>query len=177
MDILLDMDGVLTDFVEGVGRMYDKDLYERWEYGKDIPELLGVTENEFRSLIASKKQFWTSLKPYPWAADLYKFCKDFTNTLFLSAPMKNDHKSAGQKIKWIEKHIKPDITPFDYILTGRKTFVARSDRILIDDFDENIDKWEKYGGIGILFPRPWNTLFEHSESAFEYTKNAIEQLF
>jgi hypothetical protein len=39
-----------------------------------------------------------------------------------------------------------------------KASVAGPGKILIDDKNENIDEWEAAGGIGILYPRPWNRL-------------------
>ena len=30
-----------------------------------------------------------------------------------------------------------------------------------DDKNENIDEWEEAGGMGILYPRPWNRLADH----------------
>ena len=43
-----------------------------------------------------------------------------------------------------------------YAITPRKHLFARPDSLLIDDYSENIERFEAHGGHAILVPRPWN---------------------
>ena len=58
------------------------------------------------------------------------------------------------KMMWIDR-VMPDMKG-KVIITEHKHLLAAPGRVLYDDRDENIDAWERYGGIGRLVPRLWN---------------------
>jgi 5'(3')-deoxyribonucleotidase len=63
------------------------------------------------------------------------------------------------KMMWLKREW-PDVVKEKRVIicagSEVKASVAGPGKILIDDKNENIDEWEAAGGMGILYPRPWN---------------------
>lgn len=62
------------------------------------------------------------------------------------------------------------------ILTNRKEVFSGPGRALIDDRDENVEGWEKAGGIGVLVPRPWNKTKASRRNVSTLIEEAIDLL-
>jgi len=107
--------------------------------------------NEFyRSL---DEDWWVSIPAFDGARDFYDELSDIGKTKILSGVLFHPDCFSG-KTKWLQNFF-PDKGPFalaDFIAcrSTDKELVAGKDRILIDDRKDNIDAWEKAGGIGIL---------------------------
>ncbi len=149
--ILLDMDGVIVNFVEGANKVHYKTpiIWNRWEAYKDA----GLTTSDFWEKITNKgERFWYELEPYPWANELINILtRQFgLNIIFCSTPAKDGYSAAG-KMHWLEKYY-PTYAG-DFILTPRKDILSNSGCIMLDDSDDNINA---YSGDRILFPQPWN---------------------
>lgn len=150
--ICLDIDGVLADFVGGAAKLigYDPAVVTMWDY---YP-LIGKTESEFWAAIdAAGDDFWASLDPYHWIEDLHSMCKQYGDTILLTANSKH-HSSAAGKVLWMQKHFGGNFR--DYLMGPKKEFCATPNTILIDDSDANCGKFRSHGGYAILFPQPWN---------------------
>jgi hypothetical protein len=152
--IFVDMDGVLCDFISAAfevhGKKYDALTYPKLEWS--IASVLGITEDEFwRVIDDGKHRFWPGIKRYPWANELLTQVSAMAPVALLSTPSKSAFCHSGKRV-WVDEHA-PD---FELILCKSKHFLAAPGRVLIDDNDGNIKKWRDNGGIGILFPQPWN---------------------
>jgi 5'(3')-deoxyribonucleotidase len=149
--IFLDMDGVLVDFDEGVRQKFSCDWWYPTEWS--IP---------YEELGFEQEQFWNVLD-YPEFWEHLSWTKDGKEILFVLAQYKPcilSHcrlpNSFAGKWKWLQREI-PDVIPEERVLMGwGKTNVAHPNAILIDDSDHIIEEWEHRGGLGILYPRPWN---------------------
>jgi 5'(3')-deoxyribonucleotidase len=164
MNIFIDMDGVLTDWVRGVCDLMGLDhasTLEKWPRGVvGMEKVLGMTEDELWEKIQERKHFWLDLKPMLGAKELWDFCNQAGDLYVLSSPSR-DPKSASEKIEWLnaftgEKKFRK------YVFTKHKHLLAKPDAILIDDYDSNIDAFVKAGGKGILVPRQWNSNAERA---------------
>jgi diaminopimelate decarboxylase len=80
---------------------------------------------------------------------------------------------------WVEKNLK-QFPPKKVIITGNKAkYAQQSDgtpNILIDDFGQNIDKWNAAGGIGVKhkdhkFERTFKELMNHLKKDEKQTEN------
>ena len=60
-----------------------------------------------------------------------------------------------------------------YALTPQKHLLAGPNRILIDDNDRNIEAFRAAGGIGILFPQPWNANHESQTNKTAYVQECL----
>jgi len=155
--IFLDMDGVIVDFDEGIRQRYNVEWYPT-EF--KLPyKLLGVTFNEFWKDMEDST-FWADL---PWTEDgkrIQSILEPFKPTI-LSAAF-TDGTIAG-KLEWLGREY-PDTMKAGQrrvlIANGHeaKASIAGPGKILIDDRNSNIDQWTAAGGIGIMYPRPWNRL-------------------
>ena len=156
--ILLDMDGVLSDFISGACSVHSKsDPYEGGcnlgDY--DIAALLEMTPGDF--WLPMGKDFWASLPPFPEAFELVAFLESLfgqENICILSSPNLNPESMQG-KLEWIERHF-PKYRR-QYLFGPRKQFCAGLGHILIDDHDVNVQVFNDAGGVGVLYPRPWNS--------------------
>jgi hypothetical protein len=146
---LLDLDGVLVDFVSGVFALRGLDINGsqdgiRWDFIEDHEwGLMG-------------RSFFAGLRPTPFAFEIINavetaFGSD--NVCILTSPVKTPGCYEG-KLDWIRRYL----PRFERrILVGAaKEFCANPNSVLVDDYDVNIDKFRRNGGTGILIPQPWN---------------------
>lgn len=176
--ILLDVDGVLADFVAGACHAHGRDPAEiiaDWPVGTyDVVEVLGVTQLQFwEKLDARGAAFWDELEPYPWATDLYEgLSKHAPVTLLTSCS--RDPASAAGKVSWIQRLFGRDFR--NYLIGPEKVACAHPDAILIDDYERNTTAFEKAGGTSIVFPRLWNSMHMQSERAFDCVLGAVKDI-
>jgi 5'(3')-deoxyribonucleotidase len=170
--IFIDLDGVLADFIsaafEAHGSRYDEETYPKLQWS--IATVLGITEDEFWAKIdATEPNFWPNIKPYPWLKQLVYECHCAgAKPIFLSAPSLHPSCHYGKR-QWMDKHL----AGYEMVLCKSKHYMAAPGRVLIDDNDGNVEKWRANGGIGILFPQPWNKSHEFTDVRVEHV---LEQL-
>ena len=159
--LLLDMDGVIVDFLAGAMEMlnvaYDK-KYKPSEYvdlhGKfGINELYGVSEKEFWEVLAYDDRFWEHLKPTSYGLKLYFWLARIAPITILTAP-NLDPDCPRQKLVWLKKHLCLDI---NFVMMGSRKYLLAGNGILIDDNSKNCDDFIAAGGEAILVPSEWNT--------------------
>lgn len=174
--IMLDLDGVLADFVGGCEKLFSSDLKELdiW----DIPKYIHMSPSAFWKTIQEEKYFWAELKPYPWARDVVNNCLEFTggNVSIVTNPAL-DPNCAGQKIWWIN-HYYPGLAR-EFFIGPQKHLLAKPNHILIDDSEFNCKKFKEYGGKAILFPQKWNNLdlLGPNEPRADYVRKQLETLY
>ena len=176
--ILIDMDGVLVDFVGGVCQKLDRfNPYEddrvkgkscrfRHHGNYEIQKIFGIPDQEFFGTL--DYNFWSNLDWMPDGREILKLILQVfegNNHIGLcSSPAGNDCTDA--KLYWINQHT-PKFTR-RFIITPKKHFLAMSNTILIDDRDHQVTEFNANGGRGILVPRPWNSM--HCTNALEHLK-------
>lgn len=155
MIILLDMDGVLADFVtrsvEVAKLPISSDLVSEWNYFKKY-----MSSSEFWQCIDNYEGFWENLDPHPWAYELVSLCKSFGSVYYASAPALH-HNCCEGKIKWLRKHNFMSSKKNEFMFGPEKWLMARHGRVLIDDNEENVKNFTFAGGEGYLFPQNWNS--------------------
>lgn len=129
--VFVDMDGVLTDWEKQFIAFGGK------KGGPDSPVDMSLTNSyEFWAGMPWKKkgrELWDILSPlYP---------------SILSTPGSSSFSYEGKQA-WVRDNLGTQ-TPL--VLTGTKANYASPIAILIDDSAPNIEKWNKRGGIGILY--------------------------
>jgi 5'(3')-deoxyribonucleotidase len=171
--ILLDLDGVLVDFVGGACELHGvDDPYASGEADAageyDVIKLLGMRAQTFWAPMGY--EFWANLKPYAHlrrVVDLAESAVGAENICILTSPPLTAGAVEG-KMAWIRKHL-PDYRR-RFLVGPAKEFCAAPDHLLIDDYQRNIDRFCGAGGQGLLFPAPWNDL--HAQDAVA----AVEQV-
>lgn len=151
--ILLDLDGVVRDWCQGVREKFNMDFNPTY-YGEieDILKRDGLSVSEFWE--AQDRDFWLGLKMYPWANELIEFLESVSNNVcILTAPTLNN---AGYNQEWIKINLPKFFNSKKYLIGPAKYYCADKYSILIDDKTENITQFIEYGGYGLLFPQYWN---------------------
>lgn len=157
--ILLDMDGVTTNFVQGVADDFgvDVEILDCW--GLWTP--LEISETEFWKWLNGKSaKWWADLEPYPWAQELYELCRSIAPVTFATSPSKSPASYAGKR-RWLDRHF----GKVDAMFGHQKELMSKSGVVLIDDADKNVNSFQ-YPGMTVLFPQPWNLNAMFAEMAF-----------
>ncbi len=159
-NILLDVDGVLADFLSGaikvLNRAYNRDItLEQYakEWGKwGTYDYYGITVEQFWKPIDETHNFWMDLEPMPWATKLYTALSAVGDVTILTMP-NADPNCGRQKLQWLDYHlgIKPDA-----VMLGARKYLLAGNGVLIDDYHKNVDTFKAYGGQAILIPSTWN---------------------
>lgn len=157
--IYLDVDGVLADFSGAVVKHYGipdhpTESYWYWIIDKFKEKNPGSTESDFWEGL--DKDFWLSIEETKEAREIYALAKWYgrgEEPILATSP---SYDSAGWKQLWIRQHFPDVFYQGRYVLSPSKHLLARSNRVLVDDYYVNIDKWIMGGGFGILVPRPYN---------------------
>lgn len=153
--LLLDMDGVLVNFVDGIissfGIEAKHDDWASWNYHKE----LGFTDEQMWAP-TREAGWWEALNPYPWAGELVEYLRSSGFKVIFCTSPSTDSKCPMEKVNWLRKHGLMDHGKNDYQMGPMKELNAMSGAILIDDSDANVEKYQNAAGKAILFPQPWN---------------------
>jgi hypothetical protein len=169
--IILDVDGPLAQFSEGVGKLYGvepKELYAKWPPGKYAIE--DAVDTDWKELCArinaEGEGFWTGLEETPWAREFYEACCELAPTYLFTAPLpglESAHCWSG-KFKWCHNFVGEENSR--KILVGHPKFLtAAPGTIIVDDGDHNIESfnlaswetWEVPETTPILWPNICNS--------------------
>lgn len=175
MNILLDMDGVLSDFLGGAMKVCNKitgrtDTVEQYasSFGKwGIDEYYDIPIEEMWRGIEETEDFWFKLEPFPWAKDLYEWLSKIGDVTIVTSPSL-DSDCASQKLMWLSYYL--GIKSSD-VFIGPKKYLMAGNGVLIDDWNVNCEKFIKAGGEAVNIPSNWNT----NGVTFELIKNQIEK--
>jgi len=145
-ELFCDMDGVVADFDKGF-----KDL--TGHIPSDYESKFGKTK--FWSVIPTNTpDFWANLEWMSEGEKLWNYIKKYNPSL-LTAPSRHNSSRVGKQ-KWVDKHISG--TPVIFKAAKNKQELAGANKILIDDREDNIERWKNAGGIGILFKNTTQTI-------------------
>ena len=175
MKCVLDVDGLLTDFVGGACKFHNVPnpyLDERNWGCYLLEELLAMPASDFFGPL--DEVFWANLEPtieFDTIIELVENKFGRQNVCLLTAPIRTTGCLEGKRI-WIKKYL-PDYE-YRFLIGTPKHFCAGPDAVLIDDSDKNIKAFTKNGGIAITFPRPWNSWHHMSKMPLEHLKMALE---
>lgn len=168
--ILIDLDGVLTDFVAGataVHRALGTEI-DPTEYS------LGLDDDAFWEPInAAEYAFWRDLPTLPWMDQLVFLASLYGEWSICTKPSNEPFCAAG-KIMWLKKHFGSEFKR--YTLAKHKYHLAKPGYVLIDDHDGNCARFNEHGGHAILFPQPWNANHALCDDRLGYVSRELEKL-
>lgn len=154
LTILLDMDGVLADFVGGICRLRGEEV--RWPDHNRLPEFFGYgSSTEMWSYIDTEGDtFWRQLEILPWARQLVDVCQQHGRVMICTSPSANPACAAG-KMQWLQNFFS-DRFFREFVITPRKWVCAGPRTVLIDDHPRHCQEFQQAGGHAFLWPMPWN---------------------
>lgn len=186
--ILLDLDEVLVDFVGSACRVHGVDRDEVnayrvewrcWDLVKAISSLPGreISMSQFWEPIHKLgEQFWLELKELPWAREMFDLVTQIIDVdCFIVTSPSLETSSYSAKVKYMRRMFGPTFDNF--VVTSHKYLMAREGVLLIDDRPENVEKFIRYGGDGILFPSHGNKFHEFATNPVPYVKSMLEEKF
>jgi len=163
LDVGLDMDGVIVDFMAPICRHFKIEKKDCTTY--KFEELFPDRSKEAIAYYA-KKGYFRNLNPYPGALDFIKKLQRLKNVRvwFVSKPSKHSAYTWSDKVEWINEHT-PDLLETT-ILTQDKSLIAVD--VFIDDDPENLEiNCAKHK---FLFDQYWNK----NETRFSRVKSYRE---
>ncbi len=158
--IFLDMDGVISDFVTASLTLHgwNGSTEDLPPGDRDMARVVGVTRSHFWSLIdAQGADFWATLPPFPWFADLVGLVREFAPMTILTSPSLSPSCLEG-KVRWLYTHF-PKVNGrcfSDFLIGNQKYLLAAPGRVLLDDTESHVNAFREAGGNAILFPQRWN---------------------
>ena len=152
-DVLVDLDGVLVNFVKGALAVHGKKLpyaETQWNFFDQI----GVEITEFWKPMDF--HFWATLEWFPGGQELLEGLISrygYDRICFCTSPCDTICSVEG-KIEWIRRNA-PAKLRRNYMITPVKQFAARGS-VLIDDRPQNCYDVRDNGGKFVMVPQPWN---------------------
>ncbi len=147
--IIIDMDGVLANFRKGVSDLFGVKLgmLDGWNLYRSI----GVDLDAFWGEIANEEDFWLNLGKFSYVDELMNMVEKYASTIiFCSHPPRYPGSYKGKK-RWLDEN---NLGKYKHFMgNADKGWLAGRNRVLIDDYVENVRSFEKKGGKGILFPQ------------------------
>lgn len=150
------MDGVISDFVTAALSLHDSvNAIEDWPVGEwHVSKVLGISSREFwHEINLQGHSFWSELPAYPWMDELVATIRQYAPFTILSSPSLVPECLSG-KVWWLQQYFGRSFR--DFMIGPHKYHCAKPDVVLIDDSDENVQKFRTHGGQAILFPQIWN---------------------
>ena len=155
--VLLDVDGVLADFVTPALRVVEQitgapphpDCHTDWDLFKDYPK-----EVETKFYDEFKKEGWCAALPvYPGAQDGVEALRRVADVYFVTSPMHGPHW-AFERTEWLVKHFG---ARYDHVVHTNAKYLCKGD-ILVDDKWQHLNNWfgQHADGVGILWEQPYN---------------------
>lgn len=134
--IFCDMDGVLVDF----------DGYFKKKYGIFPFE---ISKQDLWETVLQTKDYWLNLPKTADADILVNFLNQTGYTILTGLPSYGFDKAEKEKKAWLKKHYNKEHNIICCLSKDKPNYGCAKD-ILIDDRKNNIQNWQKMGGIGIL---------------------------
>ena len=148
--VMLDMDGVLTDFEGAVCDLFGHEHLGPEHLGKTLAEHIGISTRTMWARIDEEGAgFWEHLAPTPFADDLVRLARDAGRLFIASSPSSSPGSLAG-KLRWLHRRLGRNFR--DFAITPKKDLLAAPGRLLVDDSSRHVDAFREAGGAAVLFP-------------------------
>lgn len=183
--IILDMDGVLTDFVSAACKAWGVTvdqitphwrIGDGWDMAEPIEKALDITIKDFWAPIDNRAEFWEQIKETPWHDDIrqivHQVC-DHKNVRIVTTPSSCATSYIG-KTKWLKNQYGEGFDRF--AIYPYKEEFAQNGVVLIDDNEKNCAKFVEAGGFAVLFPAYYNRLYEYRFDPVQYVYNELKTL-
>lgn len=147
--VLVDMDGVLSDFQAGALRAHGLDPGRFKTPVPNLPLALGLSPFMFWQKIDQKTNFWQDLPKMPWFSELVATLRGSHIQWYVATAPSLNPNCCSQKVRWMHKHI--GVGFHDYVIGAAKHLMANDSTLLVDDSPVNCDKFREHGGHALLF--------------------------
>jgi len=171
--LVMDLDGVFADFAGAAAALHGHwgkkiikfDFYKDWNI---------TTEDFWAKIHEMGDEFYKEMVlPYPWATELLELVEQTDEFVIMTKPSDHPCGYSAKKI-WIDKYLQPH-TPakIDIVVGSMKHLLAGKDRLLIDDFTPNCERFRECGGYAVEFPQLWNSKSRYSNGSMPYVREQL----
>lgn len=170
MNILLDLDGVLADFVKGMIKTHNisNPFTDYRNLGNDeLATIFGMTVEELFAPTNNNPEWWENLEKTDEAEAIVDSALTkvgIFNVHILSTPTRCPYSMVG-KLNWIKKNF--PMLSRNYNFSPKKKIAANPNNVLIDDSQSNCRTFIANGGKAFLVPRPWNVRYKETNHVVE----------
>lgn len=179
--VFLDMDGVIADFhsraiTKHASAGNDNMIAKQWcnsdwlpREADWIPTFLKISEDDFWLPINRDQYFWSNIEQTREARMLVSFLLRWVgadNLFILTAP--HTLYSYTEKAYWIKKHF-PGIREDHFMISRQKQIAAGPNRLLIDDWPVNCEKWTQSGGLSYLWFNKCGNKLDYMTKVMDFT--------
>jgi len=152
--VYFDLDGVLADFEKSHDVIMAGTPYEGVDTNRQSKYLTGLAleaKNYMWEEVNNHENFYGTLEVLSEGMEIFNEIKKEYNVKILSAvPKCIPEKAKAQKEEWCKRHL-GDIEVIVVCRGPKCEKVDVTNSFLIDDREDNIEKWNKAGGIGYLY--------------------------
>lgn len=134
--LFCDLDGVLADFEQGIYNKFKKDVTK-------------INSKQLWGLINKSETFFDTLPWMPRGRELWSQISKY-NPIILTGVPPGSRSAIQQKIKWCKRELGENIDVIT-CLTKDKPKYCLYKSILIDDRSNNLENWNKAGGLFLLY--------------------------
>lgn len=152
--VLVDVHGVVADLVTGAEDLFDKRIdyagydYDFWRQWPDAPS----TKKFWKRINRAGEDFWANLPCLAAGARLVAELKaSGVEWAFCTAAVSQQGAYHGT-VRFCQRWF----GDCRVIGTTEKHHLAGPNRLLIDDYTENVERFISAGGVGYVWPQPWN---------------------
>jgi 5'(3')-deoxyribonucleotidase len=153
MRILLDVDGVLADFLGVVLDLFDgsvkREDFKDWGFSN-----MTKVQREVLHHAMGESKFWGSVKPIPGAVDGVKRLRENSDVFFLTSPWLSCKTWGYHRYNFLRHFFGADHNSL--IQTSSKYLVSGD--AFVDDSVDHVRKWhqEHWGGLIYVYAQPYN---------------------
>lgn len=183
--LLLDMDGVITNFFKLLFDRYHARYGVRYRVEDlkthELEKMVGPVVYAQMAEIFNEPGFFAALEPYEGAlGEVAALSKEFDIFIATSPTTWKDPKTGRRginphcvvdKFSWISENL-PDFTR-KMIVTKDKSLISGD--ALADDSDHNIGPWAEAhpAGLAVVIEQPWNASYELPKNAVRATLSSL----
>lgn len=161
--VLLDVDGVLADFVSRYLDLVEEVTGRRYTHADvtefDIGKALGFTPEQSKTIASGiRTGFASSLEPLPGAIDAVKRLREVAEVYIVTSPWNSCETWMSERERWLRVHFD---FPHSHVIHGSAKHIVTGD-VLVDDRHDTCVKWRDAhpGKTVVMWQAPWN---EHCE--------------
>lgn len=133
--VFCDLDGVLTDFEKGILNKFNKKPYE-------------LKSGLMWGVINKSNTFFETLTWMPKGRQLWEQIRKYDPIILTGVP--NSASAAEQKHRWCARELGPDIDVITCFSKDKPKYCIPNS-ILIDDRTDNLNAWNKKGGLFLVY--------------------------
>lgn len=160
LQIAIDVDGLLCDFVTGALRIVEEVTGRRYDPVDvtefDFTKAIGLSANETRevkTVIGSRRNFCLSLAPYPRARQGVRRLRDLGEVFCVTSPWDGNPWWRAERDAWLALHFGIDRVHYD---SDKRAYEAD---VFVDDESSHVRAWSTMwpGRTAVFWRTPHNT--------------------